>query len=530
MKKATFTLFGLPSWLLSVGRSVFWVICIWCLSDMPMTYANDLNPGDTITIDYEAGDTTSSQHVLMNCADYAISDGVFFTDDETVHGNYGDGHPRQDTIEICPQDRWHYTQVVFTDFEIEEGDTLFVFNGTKAQVATGSGFGLGSGTGLGVSKAFGGWVDASCDPKINTSGCLTFVFKTDGDDSKGTGWEAWVSCSERAIELGNVSIPNRQLTDGEAYSIITIPAPEVKACGEVLPTTSDSTQVIVRNQFGTVFIDTILTNAGAISSVTDTFAIGIYSVEYILKSDPHPSKRKIVTFSVQAPALVCNDEVNITVGSSCLIQIRPDDILESTLDTIADTMYYNITIVLGSGKNEIIKTTKNIDNHGAVIYPEITYEDIKKAGMDVCGARAKVKIERIYYGLGSIETIINNGPQRAFCHTNIFFEDKAPPYIAIDAIADTLITCDTFGLAKLLNPRVIDNCDDEIKDIRIKVTMEEEDPCLARYGKPDTTTATVSFFATDACGNEGITSRKVTIIRPNMKEHVARVEGPHGRL
>ncbi len=409
-------------------------------------------------------------------------------------------------------------------FELEEGDTLFVFGGTKAEVAAGSSVRLGTGTGVGVSSAFGGWVDASCDPMVNPSGCLTFVFETDNDNNKGKGWEAWVSCSERAVELGNVSIPNRQLAFDKAYSVITIPSPEVKACGEILPTASDSVQVIIRNQFGTIFIDTVLTNTGSISSVTDTFAIGIYAAEYILKSDPHPSKRKTVTFSVQAPALVCDDEVNISIGSSCLIQINPDDILENVGDTITDTLYYNITLVLGSGKNKVIKTTKNVDNHGAISYPAITYGDIKKAGMDICGARAEVKIERIYYGIGGVETIINNGAQRSFCHTEVFFEDKSPPYISIDAEVDTLITCDTFGLAALLNPRVIDNCEEAITDIKIKVTMGETDPCLAYNGKPDTTTATVSFFATDACGNEGKTSRVITIIRPDMKKHIAKVK------
>ncbi len=119
MKKATFTLLRPPNWLPPIDRSAFMVVCIWCLLGIPITYANatiGLGPGDTIAMDYVINDTTSNQHILTDCADYTSSNGVLFTDEGSIHGNYGDGHLRRDTVEICPQDQWHYTRVVFSDF------------------------------------------------------------------------------------------------------------------------------------------------------------------------------------------------------------------------------------------------------------------------------------------------------------------------------------------------------------------------------------------------------------------------------
>ena len=66
--------------------------------------------------------------------------------------------------------------------------------------------------------------------------------------------------------------------------------------------------------------------------VKDTFAIGTYTVEYKLKSDT--VKATTATLTVQAPTLVCNDEINVPLGSSCAIQLTPDDLLENTCDTI----------------------------------------------------------------------------------------------------------------------------------------------------------------------------------------------------
>ncbi|MFK7979184.1 MAG: hypothetical protein AB8G86_04325, partial [Saprospiraceae bacterium] len=549
---------------------------------------------------------------LEECGETVTADGHQFTDDGTNDGNYGDSYARTDTVEICPKDKWHTVKVVFTAFDLAEGDTLFAFQGnvaalgtaglaaaraatlpagatiptdatpairnaliaggieadaqkaalaagfftsqpsaaqlqalidaliavlnpgelpntTPASDGTGSGIGVGSTTlatarGGSVSDAFGGWIDADCNPRINPTGCLTFVFKTDGNRVKGAGWEAWIDCGNRNITVETVNIPSRRLTcDSAAYGIITIPAPEVMFCDSTATQTADdSVRLVVTNERGVVCIDSCLTKAGINNSVTDTFGIGSYKATYTLKSDTEKTSTSI--FSVQAPSLVCNDNINIPLGAACMIVITPDDLLEQPCDTIHDTMYYNITITLGTGKDAKELTTTNIgDANKPVAYPVITTDDLEAAGMTVCNATATVKIEKIYYGTTDTLTFCNNGPKSTACETILNFSDQSIPWVSVVPGIDTIIACDTTGLAKLLNAKAIDNCDKELP-IMYEVTLEETDPCFAANGSMDTTTATVLFTAVDDCGNVEKYEKKYTIIRPNKVEHIAKTE------
>ncbi len=175
--------------------------------------------------------------------------------------------------------------------------------------------------------------------------------------------------------------------------------------------------------------------------------------------------------------------------------------------------------MIGSGKNQVVKTTQNYDNHNAVIYPSISIGDLEAAGLDICTGQVTVMIERIYYQLGGTEMICHSGVQSAACQTNISLLDQSKPYITIDSNIDTLVACDTTGLYDLLNPRAIDNCDEDIP-VTISVVMDETDACYSSKGSKDTTQAIVTFTAVDACGNVGTTTRRVTIIRPNTQEHL----------
>ena len=513
MKKVTFTLFQHERWL-PIWRLILMFILTW--GSLGLTYAQA-----QIKTNYSENGDTTTLHSLTTCSGDPSITSTLFTDDNTNDGNYADSRMRKDTIEICPEVAHHYTRMVITEFDLDVGDTLFAFDGNIEALKADAAIKIGTGAGVGVSKGFGGWINASCDPKINTSGCLTFVFQTDGDNAKGRGWEAWVDCAARDISFTNVTIDSRILTkDSAAYARITIPAPEVMACGAAVAPTSDSVRLVVTNQLGTTCIDTLLTHAGFRKAITDTFAIGIYNAEYTLLSDT--KKKKNVPFTVQAPALACNDNIIIPLGSACLLFVTPDIILEAPVDTIADTMYYNITIMLGSGANQVIKRTVNFDNHNQVIYPSISAEDVERAGMSICNAQATVMIERIYYGLG-LPTFCNNGVQRAACQTILSFTDQSRPFITLDANLDTLIACDTTGLHALLAPSVkaIDNCETDIR-VTISVEMEETDICFSEKGSKDTTRAIVTFMAEDACGNIGETTRAIVIIRPNTRDHIVK--------
>jgi len=73
---------------------------------------------------------TATGAEINACPDGA-TDPIVFTDDGDVDGLYADDKARTDTITFCPNDKWHRVQVVFTEFDVAEGDTLFAFQGDK---------------------------------------------------------------------------------------------------------------------------------------------------------------------------------------------------------------------------------------------------------------------------------------------------------------------------------------------------------------------------------------------------------------
>ena len=524
MKRMSLTL---SNGLTLLGKSTFLLIFALCIGGLQ-------NLAAQVTISYDSkGKNTCTVETLASCNGEVTDKGTQFTDDGTNDGNYADIRSRLDTVEFCPTDRWHYVKVIFNKFDLENpatgtGDTLLAYQGNKAAVRNGL-MPVDKATGTGVSSAYGGWIYAECDPAINESGCLTFLLKTDGDNAKGAGWDAWVDCADRDIKFEAANIPSVKLEcDDSPWAIIEIPAPTVTGCGSTA--ISDSVYVRVKNQHGVICIDECISKNGLGSlatSVMDTFALGSYSVTYKLKSDT--TKTNTQVFSVQAPSLVCNDDINVPLGSACMIVLTPDDILEQPCDTIQDTMYYNITVTLGEGKSKQTLITTGYNSGGKVVYPVVTVEDVKKAGMKVCDAKATVRIERVYYGRlvdntgKSTLSICNNGTKTNACETILNFSDQSVPWVSVVPGIDTLIACDTTGLARILEAKAIDNCDDDLA-ITYAVRMHETDPCFASLGSPDTTTATVTFSATDDCGNVGTFEKDYTIIRPNRTDHIVKTQ------
>jgi len=510
-------------WSSLFGRSALLVMFAFCLAGLQ-------NANAQIVAAYAAADTTCTVNTLAKCNGSVTDKSTQFTDDGTNDGNYADLHMRRDTVTFMPEDKWSRVQVVFTKFDLEDtttagtGDTLLVYQGDKAAVRGGLAP-AAKATGTGVSLAFGGWVDAECDPAVNPSGALTFIFKTDGDNAKGAGWDAWVDCAARDIKLTKPNIANTKLTCADnPYATVTIPAVDITAATGC--TISDSVKAVVTDQHGMECFSIKLDKTAATSfpaSFSRVYGLGSYKVEYTLCSDP--TKKVSTTFSVQAPALVCNDNVTVPLGSACMITLTPDDILEQPCDVNTGVLDYDITITLGTGKDTVVLRTTNV-GAANVAYPIITKEDIAKAKMKPCDATATVKIERTYYrgGIpGAIEC--NNGIKKSSCETVVSFFDQSIPWVSVAADADTIVACDAKSIADLVKASAIDNCDDEIA-VTHEITMEETDPCFAANGKPDTTTATVLFTAVDDCGNVGTLAKVFTVIRPNEKvaAHIAKTK------
>jgi len=253
-----------------------------------------------------------------------------FMDDGLVDGLYTDTTARDNQHTICPQNQWQRLTFTFTEFSTAAGDILFVHDGASIAAPL-----IGQYEGEGVSQT-NGWVAAHCDPDTNATGCLTFRFITNGDNNKGNGWHANIACNDREINLIPPNDLNANLTCNESYAILDIhPATVMAACGTI----QDSQIVRVFNAHGDLCLDTCIANTDIIK---DTFGLGTYLVEYKLKSDTVKTTQGIMT--VQGAALVCNDEVNVPLGSACNIILTPDDLLETACDTITDTIYYFITL------------------------------------------------------------------------------------------------------------------------------------------------------------------------------------------
>jgi len=421
-----------------------------------------------------------------------------FMDDGTLYQD-NLGQPRNDTITICPKTPWQTVKLNFQSFDVAAGDTLAAYDGDLLALKNNAAPFIGSGSGVGVSKAFGGWVAASCSPNVNPSGCLSFIFQTNGDFIKSVGWEAWVSCNDRNIVLTPPAIQNALLDCDETMATQTIGAATVTAaCGTIA---NDSTIVRITNAAGKVCIDTCLSKNENMA-IVDQFAIGTYLVHYKLKGDT--TKTALTYFTVSAPNLVCNDNVRIPFGSACAIRITPDMVLENTCDTIQDTLYYQIKIKDGFGNILAAGTGRNGD------YPMLSKDQVPS-----CSSSLEVEVTRVYYE-GLNLTICNNGRQASTCSTNVLFFDNTPPIFTETASADTLYACDpnlTEEGLMVTEPTAIDNC------AEVNVTFQGATR-LNAVADCGITTYLVTWIAADECNNTATLKDTVRILRPGIDKIV----------
>lgn len=157
--------------------------------------------GNSIVQFSSEGDERASRYIKIDdCSNVVTSDSPQFKDDNSL-GVYLDNTSRNDTLELCATQG--NISVVFTDFSVSSGDSLFAYQGDLAELRNSSNPTFRKASGVGVAKAFGGWIDTNCS--INPSGCLTFIFKTNGDGSSGAGWESFWDCKLEDADNDSVS-------------------------------------------------------------------------------------------------------------------------------------------------------------------------------------------------------------------------------------------------------------------------------------------------------------------------------------
>ncbi len=430
----------------------------------------------------------------------AISHTIINCKEENQFNSWGsplylDEKPNTDTITFCPQNPWQVIKISFTHFDVANGDALEVYEGDLEQMQNGTATYINSAYGGSASAAFGAWVQASCDPNINKTGCLSFRFRTNGDYNKGTGWKAWINCQERNVQLKTPDIRS-QVWCGEYSSVITIPGIDVSTeCGVI----NDNVRVQVAGNYGHC-IDAIVSKSRGIT-VTQSFAIGVYSIKYTLLSDE--TKTVSTVFSVGNPSVVCNDRVNISLGSGCSTSLVPDMILENTCDPIPGIMYYHIVV-----KNQYGTIITEGGKNGS--YPQISHDMIDACGEDIYTAT----VSMVYFEDFPL-AYCNRGVQREACQTEILFTDKTPPAFAVGTSTDIIYNCNIElsekGLEKF-KPAIIDNCSSTTATFYGATEINATSNCDKTYN--------VTWLATDACGNAAYLDRTLIIKRPGIDKIV----------
>ncbi len=460
------------------------ILLIVCLS-----FDSTLAQKQTLTIPVNG---TLTHNTLLNC-DSTSS----FISDTTSHNLYLDNTPRSDTLSICPQNQSQRVRVNFLDFDLAVGDSLFAFDG---RVPSSQNF-SDSGTGYGISNAFGGSFYANCAPDSNATGCVSFIFQTNGDNLASAGFNANLTCEDRGFHIQRPNITSGTTTCDLPYKLVTIPAAFVSStCTNAF---NDTTFVRIKNSDGMICKDTCLSMQGYMS-FTAPFAYGSYSVEYKLKIDT--TITQTAYFSLQPKAMVCNDTLNIGMDGQCIAWITPDMLLEGSCDSIIDTLYYEIKITVPNGKPGGKVVAQGSGRGGD--YPIINKDLINFCGDVIYTA----EIKRTYYA-GLDLSICNDGPQTNSCWTALRFEDKIAPHFIDPVRCDTIYACDiemTAAALGLTVPSVNENCDSQT----VRYAGVELLSLLTECDTIDTYLAI--WQASDGCGNISERKDTVKIFRPGV--------------
>ncbi len=223
------------------------------------------------------------------------------------------------TTTICPTIPGQQVSVVFTSFDTESGfDYLNIYDGNNA-----------SGTLLGV---FSGTTLPTTFTASTISGCLTFVFTSDGILS-GAGWQANVICSpppicQRPVTLttssityNSVSVGWTNLTSATSWQIIKLP------CGSAPPTAANVGWVVApTNPFVLSGLNSNTCYDIYVRANCTTNGVSLWSVATTITTQIAPSVcggnyfdpglNSNYTNNANAPTLICptvgTDKVTIT--------------------------------------------------------------------------------------------------------------------------------------------------------------------------------------------------------------------------
>ncbi len=398
----------------------------------------------------------------------------FISDGEHL---YLDTVARFNEMTICPNVAGQILTVSFQTFDLAAGDTLAVYDGMDTTAAF-----IAKGSGNSVSLMNGGWVSSNCDPNINPSGCLTFVFTTNGDNNKGSGWEASAACV-----LQGVTTLNRV---DDVFGAAQCDSLKTPVNLRVPTINRSSTDCLLANDDIIVTYCEVRDTLPAGLLTHPIFPFGTYDVTYRLLADTTITTSN--TVHVSAPSLVCNDTIVTTIGQGCVTRLRPDDLLERTCDTMGldVNQFYSISVKTDTGV--VIGTSPN--------YPIL---DAGRNGNITCNRYYEVTVFR------TLQSTINGCSQSIIdsCTSVVKLIDGINP-VFVEIEDDTIFGCYDITLTQsmLPEPVVIDNC--EIDRLVASIPANPSGSCEAGQ------TVSITWTAYDLCGNSSTATQNVTIQRP----------------
>lgn len=414
-----------------------------------------------------------------------------FTDNGLSGGLYYDDAVRSDTIVLCPENDFQQVKVTFNEFDISIGDTLLFYDCNLSDTTC---VVKDKATGINVSAAYGGWLQANCAPLINTSGCTSFVFKTNGDQSKGTGWNATVTSENDVVTLkcpSNFSVIADCNNLQEMVDVL-LPKPAGKEC--------DGTTAMINLSSSCPNLNTLIGAApvSADSSTLGTFPLPLGTYVVVAESIADTSKNCTYQITVEQPSIVCNDAINVSNGSYCPTSIGVDDILENPCVGVG--VSYEISYSGFGTKDEFLTTTIDGTN----------FTTLSEGGIDIsnltftCNQEFPITVTRI------VSTTNCNGITsniRKTCSSNIRFSLPEKPEIFFHP--QSIISCENGLTSEEIISQL--NFDVSCGVFDTVVTVESFPGNLCALNA----SAEVKIVATDVCGNTRSRRFDVLVVRPS---------------
>lgn len=439
----------------------------------------------------------------------------FFYDDGGNNAPYADASGAlTDVITLCPSTpSGQVISVEFQLFDVAPGDRMLAFDGPNNTAAPIIASSQGSGTGPSVADApGGGTVEASCK---NITGCITFAFLRNGDNVKGAGFKASVTCKNRSGNVLDCSLINTfNGSTGQFFTVadcstgkqkIKIPIPRYTDCGTV-----GTLKVSSSCQVG-LPVSVSGTGQGFLEA---EFPIGNHTVTFTTAA--YSDKKCTASIRVIAPNLVCNDNVNVSLSNECVVILTPDLIAEGICEAATIVRPADGASIPVFSYEVALVNSQNINLLGSTIegYPIIDF------GNALCGSSYEVKVTKKYIYDADCDGKLFNGtslddtPLTTQCSGRIIIKDKEPP-IVTQGPAPVAIPCYD---KKVNNKDIIvtlNNIDPNKKGLGGSITLPLTNATINVPGKEslviienchqDITTSAWEFVTADCTDSEYIT-------------------------